>query len=66
MTYETWLPILLVVGKPGGAARPGAHVRVALGNASDVVVGLGNDGDDVTVLGARHYWPHRWYPLVTR
>jgi putative membrane protein len=25
---------------------------MALGNASDVVVGLGNDGDDVSFLGA--------------
>src|SRR6266581_6714816 len=36
----------------GCAAGTGAYVRMALGNASDVVVGLGNDGDDVSFLGA--------------
>ena len=38
--------------KASGAAGSGAFLRVALGNASDVVVGLGNDGDDVSFLGA--------------
>ena len=66
MTYETWLPILLVVSKPGAVARPGAHVRMALGNASDVVVGLGNDGDDVSFLGAVYRRPRRRNSLAPR
>ena len=40
MIYETWSPLLLVLGA-GRAACPGAYVRVGLGNASDVVDGVG-------------------------